>query len=775
MLSCWIVLLALTAGVAPRKEVAVVLGGRNNSLVEIFTDREDSCVTDQDLEIWSSLFKYSGAEQHAAGVYVDNDGIYVCGGGTGLTGPSPTYHTSCEYNHSPFTSSWAKINYTDESQVGVLGGIFDSALVPWQDHGFIQVGGSHPDLLVGYDNTYLHAGDDVNPKISEDLDKALDRARAGHCFVRVRSQCGDSCSGDLYIVIGGKEYSNTNNIQSFISYVHCQDLACQQFDWREAAVEDLAPLNLTNRDRHSCTVVRENNQDLVLIVDRNVTYILDHQCLQYNCTFSLRTLQNMTVWQESSKTTTLDGVPFLFTERLVYKYLNHSWVPAGELKYERAGPSIVSVPEDWLCTGYFNTTTTTTTPSTTTVASTDPSCPTEGTCRAEDGRGESWEAEYWSTAERPCGGSMTGRAVWFCDGCEGTFSGPQPDRVECVETWVGDLDLQIEDPQVTSTQISANIVKNTNNQTGPGLTGGSILSLLGHYGRILDKRQAEDGQEVGAEFAKNMLAATSDVIQLQVGWNEIPDENLRFQTSSSVLSFIDVLGYQHVKEKHSRSSQCWVEEEVFTSENIILNLRSGDRGDASLCFDFAAAGGEGTQGRICIPESTVQDDCPTYVSSHFAFDNEKSSLFPTPAGSDLESNLIGLTVNNGSLNIDSQSDRIEITFFHAGHQVGVGVVWITGLAVFEALIFQGGEVAQCVWWDPVTLDWSGQGCEVSSEGGTDLATTICHCHHLTSFGIMFSGEAQAQDPVLSVLSDVLLVVSSLCVLATQALLFFVIK
>ena len=675
LLPCWIVLLALTCCVAPRKEVAVVLGGRNNSLVEIFTDREDSCVTHLDLETWSSLFKYSGAEQHAAGVYVDNDGIYVCGGGTNVNGPSPTYHTSCEYNHSPFTSSWAKINYTDNSQVVQSGAIFDSALVPWQNHGFLQVGGDDPDSLQGYDNAYLHAGDDLEPKISEDLGKTLDRPRAGHCFVRVKSECGEGCSGDLYIVLGGKEYFHTNNIQSFISYVHCQDLPCQQFAWKEAAVEDLAPLNLTNRDRHSCTVLRENNQDLVLVVDKNVTYILEHQCGQDTCTFSLRTVQEMLVWQESSKTTTLDGVPFLFTGSSVYKYLNYGWVPAGELNYERSGPSIVSVPEDWLCSGQFSPTSTTTSPSSSTSStSTDPSCPTEGTCQAEDGRGESWEAKYWSRAEKPCGGSMTGLAVWFCDGCQGTFSGPQPDRVECVEPWVRDLELQIEDPLVTSTEISANIVENTNNQTGPGLTGGSILSLLAQYDRILDKRQVEDiVEDVGTVFATNMLAATSDVIQLQVGWNEIPDENLRYRSSSSVLSFIDNLGYQHVGEKHSRSAQCWQEEEVLTSENIILSLHSGDRGDSSLCFDFAD-GGEGTRGRICIPESTVQDDCPTYVSSHFAFDNEKSSLFPTPAGADLGRNLIGLTVNNGSLNIDSQSDLIEITFYHGGSQVVTAVL-----------------------------------------------------------------------------------------------------
>ena len=79
MLQSWIVLLALTCSVASRKEVAVLLGGRTDNLVEIFTDREDTCVTDLD---WSYLFSYAGAEYDAAGVYVDNDGIYVCGGQT---------------------------------------------------------------------------------------------------------------------------------------------------------------------------------------------------------------------------------------------------------------------------------------------------------------------------------------------------------------------------------------------------------------------------------------------------------------------------------------------------------------------------------------------------------------------------------------------------------------------------------------------------------------------------------------------------------------------
>ena len=98
------------------------------------------------------------------------------------------------------------------------------------------------------------------------------------------------------------------------------------------------------------------------------------------------------------------------------------------------------------------------------------------------------------------------------------------------------------------------------------------------------------------------------------------------------------------------------------------------------------------------------------------------------------------------------------------------------MEVFDGLTFQGWEEAEaeCVWWDPALLAWSPEGCQLGGEG-SEGSSTVCLCQHLTSFGIMFSGRATPQDPVLSVLSDVLLVLSSLCVLATQALLHFVIK
>ena len=654
MLSSLVLISLLTTSLS-RREVAVILGGAGNTSVEpveIFTDREESCV--EGLQLWSTLFSYPGPQHHAAGVYLDNDGIYVCGGAP----PLQSYETSCQCHQSP-ELQWSKIDYNQ-----TLGVILDSAIVPWQGNGFIQTGGMSSDALSFYNDTYLYSSEDDT--LSHDVDKQLDQARAGHCFVRVSTVGGEGGDGDLYIVLGGIGLPPGS---SFLTYLHCQDLACQDLAWQEAAVEDLAPLDLTDRNQHSCTVLREQEREAVLIVDRNITFIMDFDCQQLSCTFSLRTYHEMLVWEEFSTTTTLDGVPFLLTERLVWRYVNQSWEFAGQLTHPRTSPVILSVPEDWLCFGSFSTTTT---PASVT---SDPACPEVGECRAEDGRGETWEAEFWSWASRPCGGSMSGSAVWFCDGCLGTFSGPQPDRVQCVEPWVSDLQAQVQDPGVSSTEISRNILNNLHNQTGPGLTGGSIVSLLGQYGGILDKREREGREEGDGEgFASNMLAATSDVIDLQVGWNEIPDENLRYQTSSSVLTFIDVLGYQHLQEQRVGRSQCVGEDGMLQSENIQLKLHTGDKGESSFCFDFG-----GGRGKICIAQSAVEDDCPTYVSSQLSLDNERSSLFPTPEGDVLGSHLIGLTLNNGTLNIDSsESEDIEITFYHEGSQVVVD--WIVELS-----------------------------------------------------------------------------------------------
>merc|ERR1712217_155291 len=55
-----------------------------------------------------------------------------------------------------------------------------------------------------------------------------------------------------------------------------------------------------------------------------------------------------------------------------------------------------------------------------------------------------------------------------------------------------------------------------------------------------------------------------------------------------------------------------------------------------------------------------------------------------------------------------------------------------------------GQVPQCLFWDPVKMDWAGDGCKVLDvrNGGEEM---LCSCTHLTSFGA-FAEEAEGTLP-----------------------------
>ena len=69
--------------------------------------------------------------------------------------------------------------------------------------------------------------------------------------------------------------------------------------------------------------------------------------------------------------------------------------------------------------------------------------------------------------------------------------------------------------------------------------------------------------------------------------------------------------------------------------------------------------------------------------------------------------------------------------------------------------------------------WSSEGCQFSPIG-RDAHTTVCNCWHLTNFSVLFDyvGNADPAHPLLSILSIVLLILSCLAILVTQALLAF---
>ena len=76
-------------------------------------------------------------------------------------------------------------------------------------------------------------------------------------------------------------------------------------------------------------------------------------------------------WQKNSKLVTLDNVPFLFSGINILKYDIVSGIfsdkegEGGMMCYPRSDHTVVSVPEDWLCSGEMPTTSETSTPLTT--------------------------------------------------------------------------------------------------------------------------------------------------------------------------------------------------------------------------------------------------------------------------------------------------------------------------------------------------------------------------------------------------------------------------
>ena len=329
--------------------------------------------------------------------------------------------------------------------------------------------------------------------------------------------------------------------------------------------------------------------------------------------------------------------------------------------------------------------------------------------------------------------------------------------------------LQIQSTEITSLEISNNILENTKPPTenDPGITGGSIIKLFNQYEGLFIKHDNYNGDsDYNYQFTENMIRATSVILRSDIGWNEIHEEQLRFNTSSEILLSIDNLGYIFGKAKRNTKKSCLENINKFTSDHISLDVRilHSDMNNDDDCFVFTSGQ---SQGSICLPntpEIPEHEDCLVHVATAYATDVLKSQIFPTSMEKEvddndliLHNNLLGLTIENGDVSIDiSETDQpIVITFLHDKLQIS-------------------DENRTCVYWDFPTLSWLDDGCQFSSSDSNDFQS-VCHCSHLTNFGIIFdySGKSKADDPTLNTLSIILLVISCMAIVTTQGLLLFI--
>ena len=106
-------------------------------------------------------------------------------------------------------------------------------------------------------------------------------------------------------------------------------------------------------------------------------------------------------------------------------------------------------------------------------------------------------------------------------------------------------------------------------------------------------------------------------------------------------------------------------------------------GKEDQCFAFNK---DDLSGSICIPGQSLasdsEDDCPTFVSSQLLLDNQRSNLFPRNVMESannisqptLSSNLLSLTINNGTGNLNLEEEKIKLTFMRP--QPGVSLLSI---------------------------------------------------------------------------------------------------
>ena len=209
------------------------------------------------------------------------------------------------------------------------------------------------------------------------------------------------------------------------------------------------------------------------------------------------------------------------------------------------------------------------------------------------------------------------------------------------------------------------------------MTGGSILTLVNLFNGLLDKHVDEDVTEDDKKvFPNNIVSATSVLVKLECGWNEIQSDHLRYQTSSTILSSLDSIGYQFAKSAMQRRSQCSAQEEVFSADNVELVVRTLVTGSDDLCSVFS---NPGSSGSICLPQHILTDlPCSVHVASAVDIESQKSQIFPAtfatqPNTTWLGVSLLGLTINDGNtvIDISEDLDPIVVTFVHEDDEVWV--------------------------------------------------------------------------------------------------------
>ena len=221
----------------------------------------------------------------------------------------------------------------------------------------------------------------------------------------------------------------------------------------------------------------------------------------------------------------------------------------------------------------------------------------EGTCSRTDSRGVLWTEQYGKMAMQNCRAIPVQQAFWFCDELLKEFNTTEPDRSNCTDLWIDDIET------MDSAEAKAEAIYQELYTFGNSALGGTISKLGDILLTILNSSRSENIED--PYFSNNIIISINKVFELNpdshgmmvdqftylfTGWKEITDLEKKTKAMTNYLQALDFTGFIKA-EKETSSVSTWTldlsRKQIFVEKTNLLV-----RGLQS-CFDF-------DHGSICV-------------------------------------------------------------------------------------------------------------------------------------------------------------------------------
>lgn len=134
---------------------------------------------------------------------------------------------------------------------------------------------------------------------------------------------------------------------------------------------------------------------------------------------------------------------------------------------------------------------------------------------------------------------ILGSQTWLCDP-NGRFNTTTPNRENCLEDWIPDLDNQINDTHTLSIDVSEELEENLKNEEGD-LSSTGLVYLASLLDRLLLKRSREVDSGLAEndtnEFFQSFLTNVDSLVSFDKSWANL-ESNSGYETTEILLGNI---------------------------------------------------------------------------------------------------------------------------------------------------------------------------------------------------------------------------------------------